>query len=296
MSSTVGELNKYALEDRLIRFAVEASALPEFKSGSFVAIQLAQFRQLSKLGKYEEAETIWKSLRLEGFDVGMQAVAMHHFALHCFFRNILTEEILSAAEAKNRPVSAIGIRNLCGLRGFWSLERGDLHRAKEALQLAVTLAHKAGKVDRRSEVRLALAKQRLGELPEIHQLIDQFSQSIEDNCHREFAELLLTTGDTERAKEHAFLAFTRAWADGEPYVHRYELTKSAELLNRLGAHTPQLTNYDFSADEIFLWETEIDKAIAKVRSEPSAREQASKERQVFDLDNVDSKGSFEIET
>ena len=59
-------------------------------------------------------------------------------------------------------------------------------------------------------------------------------------AHRYLAMLWLAIGDADQANHHALAAYTWAWADGEPYVNRYELTRTTELLQQMNAPVPML--------------------------------------------------------
>lgn len=244
LASTAGEQNRLALEDRLTRLAIEASNLKIYKKGAALSIRLARFRQLSKCGEFDDADLLWTEICSFEMTVTAAAVASHHYAVHLFFRGSLTEEELAKAEIKNQSVSAIGVRNLAGLRGFWHLDKGEWERAKQSLQQAVALAHKAGKVDRRSEIRFAIAKVKLGELEAPEHAAEHFSQDLEGHCHRALAELWMAIGNREESCRLAKSAYIWAWADGEPYVNWYELEKSRELLQHLGVETPITAPYN----------------------------------------------------
>ena len=85
--------------------------------------------------------------------------------------------------------------------------------------------------------------------------------------HLALAELWRVIGDHEQAKKHALAAYTWAWADGEPYVRRCELSKARALLEKLGAEVPTLPPYDPAKDEKLPWEDEVAAAIEKLRAE-----------------------------
>ncbi|GEM_PF-3111220 len=70
-------------------------------------------------------------------------------------------------------------------------------------------------------------------------------------------------GDPAQAKPHALAAYRWAWADGEPYVHRYELTRTTELLQQMNVPIPNLP----PKDEPFPWEADVRAAIEKLRAE-----------------------------
>ena len=78
-------------------------------------------------------------------------------------------------------------------------------------------------------------------------------------------------GDTEQAKHHALAAYKNAWADGEPYVDRYELTQTTELLRQMNVPIPNLPPYDPAKDEKLPWENEVRAAIEKLRAEKEAK-------------------------
>lgn len=238
LSSTAGEQNRLALEDRLMCIATEASCLKIFKKAAAASVRLARFRQLAKCGKFGEAELLWEEMCSFKMETNAEAIASHHYAVYLFFRGCLTEEKLADAEIKNQSISAIGVRNLAGLRGFWYLDKGDWTRAKQSLRQAVALAHKVGKVDRRSEIRLAIAMAKLGELETPDQAAEHFSQDLEGYCFRSLAELWMAIGNMDESRRLAKSAYIWAWADGEPYTNWYELEKTRALLQDLGVEAP----------------------------------------------------------
>jgi hypothetical protein len=179
--------------------------------------------------------------------------------------------LANAEELSRLTRSALGVRNLFGLRGFWRLECGDFESAKASLLEAVALANKAGKRDRRSEIRLVLARLRLGELPDPTQAARQCAENAEDSCHRALADLWLAIGERERAAWHAIRAYGWAWADGAPYVRLYELRKSEVLLEQLGVQSPALSPYDRRSDRSLPWESDVVKAIETLKADADAR-------------------------
>jgi hypothetical protein len=84
--------------------------------------------------------------------------------------------------------------------------------------------------------------------------------------------LWLAIGDREQATQHALAAYKWAWADGEPYVHRYGLDKARALLEKLGAEIPDLPPYDPAKDEKLPWEDEVAAALEKLRAEKEAKD------------------------
>jgi len=274
LASTVGEQNHLAQEDRLLCLARDVAWITKY---DLTAFRLARFRQLSKLAIWSDALILMSHLTGSWLAPGAHAIAAHHYAVHLYLRGELTEEELAKAEELNRSArSALGNRNLCALRGFWRLEHNDFESAKKSLHDAVTLAHKAGKIDRRSEIRLAIAKHNLKELLEPSHIAAQFTYGLEESCHHALADLWFAIGDHEQAKKHALAAYKWAWADGEPYVRRYELNKTRALLEKLGAEIPKLPPYDPASDEKFPWEGEVAASIEKLQIKEEAKKRKGK--------------------
>ncbi len=70
---------------------------------------------------------------------------------------------------------------------------------------------------------------------------------------------------------HALAAYRWAWADGEPYVYRYELIKTTELLEQMKVPVPVLPPYDPTKDEPFPREADVRAAIEKLKAEKAAK-------------------------
>lgn len=256
-ANAVGEQNRLAKENCLLNLASDVASADNIVN-DLVTLKLARFRQLTRLGRMAEALTVWSQLQDYILPIETRAIAAHHYVVHLYMCNTLTESELQKAEQLSHSVhSALGIRNLCALRGTWRLEQKDFATAIKSLTDAVALAHKAGKTDRRSEIRLATAKLNLKELSEPNQLAEQFSYALEENCLQALADLWFAIGNNAQAKKYALAAVEWAWADGEPFVHRYDLDKACVLLKKLGVEIPNLQNYDPSKDIKFLWEDKL---------------------------------------
>jgi hypothetical protein len=167
-----------------------------------------------------------------------------------------------ATEGNNRT----GIRALHWLRGAWRLEQEEWALAAESFAEAVRMARESGIPDAGSETGLALAKHYLGQLAESQREAERLAQ-LRQPAHRLLAQLWLALDDHEQAKHYALAAYRWAWADGEPYVHRYALTRSSELLQQMNVPIPNLPPYDAAKDEPFPWEADVRAAIEKLRAE-----------------------------
>ncbi|MCP4567608.1 MAG: hypothetical protein GY841_08520 [FCB group bacterium] len=120
-------------------------------------------------------------------------------------------------------------------------------------------------------------KLHLDQLTDPHQEAERLAK-IKKPSNRALAELWLAIGDHKQAKRHALAAYEWAWADGEPYVHRYELNKTRALLEQLGVDIPDLPPYDPDKDEKFPWEDDVVAAIEKLRAENEAKKVAEESK------------------
>ncbi len=241
--------------------------------------RLFLFSDQSLIGQWAEAEANWRLLDQMGRGWSRRAYrpgsAEHQFGQFLFWQGTLQEADLATAErlateGRNR----IGIRSLHRLRGAWRLEQREWALAAASFQEALRMARESGIPDAGSETGLALTKLHLGQLSEPAREAERLAR-MRQPTHRLLALLWLAIGDHAQAKSHALAAYKWAWADGEPYVNRYGLTKTTELLNQMNVSVPNLPPYDASRDEKLPWEDDVSAAIAKLRARKKVREKST---------------------
>jgi hypothetical protein len=274
ISWTLRAQNRLAQEERCLISNLSLATLTEDREAIFRA-WLDRYWQLGRIGQWADAQVLWDLLDPMGRDWSRSTYrpgeAEYLHAQVRFWQGDLSEEHLANAEqlakaGRNRRV----IRYLHGLRGQWRLERGEWTLAAESLREAVSMARTVGQSDADAEAQLALAQFQLGQLADPRREAEQQANARRPS-HRALADLWLAIGDREQAKKHALAAYKWAWADGEPYVHRYELNKARALLEKLGAKIPNLPPYDPAKDEKLPWEDEVAAAIEKLRAEKEAK-------------------------
>ncbi len=269
IANTLSMQNRLVKEDQCRLFAQEVARY--LSNAEFRRVSLGRFLQLGKMGRWQDAEAS-RPTTLK--TVTLYALALRHSALLSFWNQELTEQQLADAEkwaktSKNR----VTIRNLQRLRGQWYLESGSWMFAIEALQEAVRMARVSGHADAESETSLALAKYKLDRLAEPRREAERLAQ-FRDPAHRLLAQLWFALGERAQAEHHALAAYRWAWADGEPYVHRYELTKTTELLQRMNVPIPKLAPYDLAKDEPFPWEANVRAVIEALRGKKAAEKRS----------------------
>jgi tetratricopeptide (TPR) repeat protein len=223
------------------------------------------------LGRTATAEWLWAELDAMGRDWSRAAyrpgdAELWHVEFR-FHRGRLTDgEIDRALRLARDGRNRSGVRDLLRLRGAWLAERGEWASAADSLADAVRMARETGSVDVGAETRLALARHHLGQLPDPREEAEHLA-ALRDPARLPLAELWRALGDTARATEHALAAYRWAWADGEPYVHRFDLDRATALLTELGAEIPDLPAYDPAADPPLPFEARVEAAIERLRAE-----------------------------
>ena len=277
IANNLSDQNLLAKALRVSVMAFDLGAVADDQQDLFMG-RLNFFSYQSQIGKWTEADATWRLLDAMGRDwarsVYRPGEAEFAFALFRYRNGTLQEEHLVAAErlsieGKNR----VGIRYLHWLRGVWQLERREWALAAASLAEALRLARESGLPDADSETGLALAKFHLGQLLEPQREVERLAQLRRPADHV-LAELWLLLGDDEQAKKHALADYKWAWADGEPYVNRHELTKATELLTKMKVPVPNLPPYDPAKDEKLPWEDDVRAVIEKLRAEKAAEQQS----------------------
>lgn len=287
ISGLLAQQNHLAQEERCLLLALDLAAqqwgmehrilarLNHCKENLFVA-RLNRFNQLARTGRWNDANVMWQLLDPMGrhwaHHLYRAGEAEYYYARFRFYQGDMTAEHLCRAEklstaAKDR----LGIRWLHGLRGEWQLEQGRYAPAVQNLHEAVRMAREVGRVAAGAETHLALATLHLGQLADPRSEAHRLAKG-RDPAHRPLADLWMAIGDPEQAKRHALAAYQWACADGEPYVHRYELEKSGALLIQLGVEIPAIPHYDATKDDKLPWQDAVAAAIAKLRADNDTME------------------------
>ena len=240
--------------------------------------RMVRFYMAALFGHWEAAKDIWSILDPMGRSWSRSFYRPgnieRYFATARFWEGNLEEHHLTKAEQlATRGRNRLGIRTLHLLRGEWLCEQGLYSTAASELYESVRMGREVGVRDRpatKAETLLAVTKIHTGRLREPRLETERLANQ-KMPFDRGLAELWLKIGDEERAKKHALAAYKWAWSDGEPYVRRYELNKSKELLEGLGLEAPNLPSYDPSTYEKFPWEDELLAAIKKLEAEKESK-------------------------
>ena len=137
----------------------------EIQAREFVE-KLSHFVDLSLIGKWEDADSLWSLLDPMGRDwprnFYLPGYAEYQYARHRFRQRTLQERDLAEAERwAIEGKTRFFIRDLHRLRGEWRLEQGKWALAAASYQEAVRLARERSLMDAESETGLALARLQL---------------------------------------------------------------------------------------------------------------------------------------
>jgi hypothetical protein len=276
ISIVLEEKNHLAHSERCLALALDLAKLVG-KYEDLFSVQLRMFKRLAGAGKVREANLVWDSLNRLGrnwattqYRSGYAEAIYIRFQLDC--GTLSESNLLIALSMAQNSHNRFAMRWLKLLHGEYLL-RQDPHQpaaAADVLSDAVRMAHEAGVSDPEAETWLALARYHLGHLVKPDQEAKRLA-SIREPQHLPLAELWQAIGDTTQAIKHALAAYRHAWADGEPFVHRYELNRAANLLDTLGASRPDFPPYNSACHPQLAWESEIVAAIEALKVERSRR-------------------------
>lgn len=192
------------------------------------------------------------------------------FAICAFYKGEDPEKLIETAlQAVEQGRNRFKKRLLHRLRGMWNTRRGDWRSAIASYREALRMARERGLVDAGSEAGLAYAKYMRRELLDPRHEAERLAEFHEPN-HDTLARLWQAMGHPDRARHHAREAYRWAWADGEPFVHRYWLDQAIDLLHELGEPIPDLPPYDPAQDPAFPWEADVRAEIERLRAERAA--------------------------
>ncbi len=263
------QLNLIAASERATWMTIELADRIGSRQHIYRARRRA-FVWLVVVGRIDEAEEMWESLAVGRTGRGVARLWTETMLDHAWFRyqqGDLTADVLAEVEAgAHRHRIRYVTRGVHRLRGTWLARRGDWERSAAELSTAVSMARQIGMHDGMAEARLALANLHLGRLTEPVQAANELAAA-RTTHDQALAELWLAIGDVEQAEKHALAAYRWAWADGEPYVRRFDLDQARRLLEALGAEIPVLPPYDPANDPELPWEANVRAYMESLRRE-----------------------------
>lgn len=158
-------------------------------------------------------------------------------------------------------------------RALWHRDCGDLVTARDEFNEALTLAAQirapehAALLAGRGRVVLALGEPAASLRP----LVTELDRSAAPP-HVELAALCLELGEHETAIRHALEAYRKAWGEGTPWNHHWDLEESRRILRALGEAEPSLPAYDPARRAPVPFDAELQARLAELRAEKAERD------------------------
>lgn len=273
MAKVWGRMNHLALENYCYECAVKIKDIRDVDNKSIlIVVYLDRLLHLWTVANRYEAENIERIVEKINQDYEDDDVYTKAYCKFCniqvrFWRgDVSVDQLIEVEQLARSTKDRNTLRLLNGLRGHWLLEHGKPEESIDSLEQAVKMAREVGIRYETAEILLALARIRMGLISDPVNEAEQVSTSKKSESGL-LAELWLEVGDLSKAKQYALAAYHWAWADGEPFVRRYELNKAKVLLERLGQEIPQLPPYDETKVKKQPWQYSIEAAIEKLRKE-----------------------------
>jgi hypothetical protein len=271
VSTCLYDLDRLADSIRVCKLAMLLAELTEDQESTFLS-RLQMFTYFTYLGDWEVAEEMWMQLDPMGRDWSRNCYrpgsAERAYAWFKFYKGeaLLENDIANAERLTIAGKNRNCIRSLCKLRGISQFHLGNLPAAAENFDKSVRMAREIERSDAYAETMLALTKLHLNQLNEPVHEAERLEQ-LKEPAFNSLAELWFALGNNEKARLYALKAYKRAWAEGEPYVHGYDLNRAIALLMQLGVAIPQLPPYDPSKEKKLPWEDKVVELIEQLKKE-----------------------------
>lgn len=178
-------------------------------------------------------------------------------------RNII-DNFLDKSEQMNQELQSTQMKR------YILIFRGDLALREAEYDEAITYYRQAAQIGNEQGIRdpeawggLARAYAYNGNLKKALNIIEA---GVDDHHFAESVVYMLN-GDTEEATDSALKFYEWAWAQGEPYVHRWALEQAQAILKQLGVDEPELPIWDESKYVPFEHEDKIRALLERLKSE-----------------------------
>ena len=270
MAFTLGRINRISKQRLLMLLSMEVAELIEVDSRIFKA-RMDLYRHYGQCGEWSSSQKIWEQLNPMGRSWNRAVcrpgdVERYYCEVQFWKGELREEDVLDAMRLAEKGSNGVSYRVLKCLLGQLYLDQKNWSLAKLHLSEGVILSRKRAVPNSEAETQLVLAKYKLNELEEPMKVAQELS-IIREPAYLALAELFVAIGDEKQASKYALKAYRHAWADGEPYIDKYKLSKSYTILQKLGTEVPRLPPYNPEKDEKLPFEEHLLAAIEELRKQ-----------------------------
>lgn len=219
------------------------------------------------LGNWKDAKSAYERFIETPADNRFLMAAQREFAIGLMQQGadlLKVQELFNKVEVLNLKENNERHRRLLNsARGLLALRESQLDEAINFFAEAARIGYEQGLRDADAWGGLARAYAAKGDLRQALRIIQD---GVDDHGHSA-AVVHMANGDHTAAKEAALEFYTWAWAQGEPYVHRWELEQARSILQQLGEPEPQLPVWDEANYVPFEHEDKVIELIEKLKRE-----------------------------
>ncbi|HZZ82885.1 MAG TPA: hypothetical protein VFE62_30575, partial [Gemmataceae bacterium] len=265
-------LNHRAERAATIALALELAMIAGDDDGVSVAIVFSADDAINE-GRFAEGKRLlddFSARPLPNVAVYRPGRAEYLFCASQFFQGVFSD-----ADWHKGHDTALRHRNIksqhqfLSLRCEWLLAQDQPGPALDAIDEALKIVNRIGTPKPGYHDLRAWALAKLG------RNADARAELANGEQRRYAAEAWLVLDDREQARACVLSGYRRAWADGPPYIHWYELERCKAILRELGEPEPQLPAFDPAKVRPIPYEAEIRAAIAKLKEEKEAKSRDS---------------------
>ena len=198
-------------------------------------------------GRWDEAEVAYRTSNFAAYNGDhdralWESVAERYYAKILFGqgKEVKAAGVLNKAEQLSQQGrSALGLREIIGLRGELALRQNEGTKAAAYFEQQIELLRKVRLSTNSAFGGLARARLLQGQRDEARRLLD--TELIDDISA---AEVWLSLGEPDKARERALAAYRSAWGEGEPYANWDGLRRARAVLKALNEPEPVLPPFD----------------------------------------------------
>lgn len=227
---------------------------------------------IGMLGRWDAQKSTYNSFIQNPPEIRFQISGRQLYAKSLIRQGIDRNKIvalLDEAEQLNKNVQeTTSKRNITQSYGDLAFHENKFSQAIQYYREAARIGNEQGVRDPGAWSGLARAYALSGNLTEALRIIED---GVGDHGFAA-AVVYKENGDFEEATEAALEFYKWAWADGEPYVNRWDLEQARKILVELDVEEPQLPVWDEAKYEPFAHEEEIRALIERLKAEKAEQD------------------------
>ncbi|GAB5491147.1 MAG: hypothetical protein Phog2KO_13620 [Phototrophicaceae bacterium] len=219
------------------------------------------------LGRWQAMQTAYDNFiqnpPSKDFHIAGQIAYANYLIQEGTERGSIDSLLNSSEELNQKAQDTWNKRGILNIRGDLAMREAEYEQAIDYYNQAAQIGNEQGLRDSDAWGGLARAYARHGNLKQALNIIED---GVVDHHFAESVVYMLN-GDVEEATESALKFYKWAWAQGEPYVRRWELEQAQAILKQLGVDEPNLPVWDEANYVPFEHEDKVRALLERLKSE-----------------------------